>query len=117
MKHRILLFRILGNDLGSLHGENQTYDNLSFTLQNELEFKNTKKMYLLNRIYDNKKKKKLIALLEKYNAEYIDIPFPSWGHSAVPDINTNMLVLRQNICGPKQKRCAKHLPLCFNKRI
>ena len=75
MKHKILLFRILGNDLGSLHGNNQTYDNLLFTLQNEPEFKNTKKMYLLNKIYDNKKKKRLIGLLQKYNAEYIDLPF------------------------------------------
>ena len=42
MKNRILLFRIWGNDLGSLYRENQTYDNLLFTLQNETEFKNTK---------------------------------------------------------------------------
>ena len=75
MRKKIILFRILGNDLSSLHGNNQTYDNLKFTLQNEPEFKNTKKMYLLNRIYDNKNKKKLVGLLEKYNAEYLDLPF------------------------------------------
>ena len=38
-----LLFRILGNDLNGLHGENQTYNNLKFTLENEPEFKNTHK--------------------------------------------------------------------------
>ena len=45
-----LLFRILGNDLNGLHGENQTYNNLKFTLENEPEFKNTHKIFLLNRI-------------------------------------------------------------------
>lgn len=73
--NKIIMFRILGNDLSSLHGDTQTYDNLLFTLKYEPEFKNTKKMYLLNRIYDTKKKKKLIKLLKKYNAEYIDLPF------------------------------------------
>ena len=72
---KIIIFRILGNDLSSLHGENQTYDNLLFTLKYEPTFKNTKKMYLLNRIYDQKKKQKLIKLLEKYKCEYIDLPF------------------------------------------
>ena len=50
-----LIIRILGNDLSGLHGENQTYNNLKFTLENEPEFENTDKMFLLNRIYNQEK--------------------------------------------------------------
>lgn len=66
-----LIIRILGNDLNGLHGENQTYNNLKFTLANEPEFKFTDKIFLLNRIYDTKKKNKYIKLLKKYNKKYI----------------------------------------------
>lgn len=72
---KILLIRILGNDLQGLHGKNQTFENLKFTLQNEPNFKNTTKMYLLNRIYDIKIKSDIINLLKKYNNNYLDIPF------------------------------------------
>ena len=54
--NKILLFRILGNDLSGLHGENQTFTNLKFTLENEPDFLNTDKMFLLNRIIDPEKK-------------------------------------------------------------
>ena len=72
---KILIFRILGNDLQGLHGEDQTFTNLKFTLENESEFPNTTKMFLLNRIYDLYKKNKIIKLLESYNYKYIEIPF------------------------------------------
>lgn len=73
--NKILLFRILGNDLSGLHGENQTYKNLKFTLENEPDFPNTDKMFLLNRIINKEKKNKLIKLLQKYNVKYTEIPF------------------------------------------
>ena len=66
-----LIIRILGNDLSGLHGENQTYNNLKFTLENEPEFKNTDKIFLLNRIYNQEKKNSYIDLLEKHNKKYI----------------------------------------------
>ena len=71
----ILFFRILGNDLKSLHGENQTLNNLAFTLKHEPDFPDTDKMFLLNRIYDKTKKNNIISLLNKYNVRYIDLPF------------------------------------------
>ena len=48
---KILIIRILGNDLEGLHGQNQTLDNLKFTLENEPKFPNCKKMFLLNRMH------------------------------------------------------------------
>ncbi|GAA4282084.1 hypothetical protein [Gaetbulibacter aestuarii] len=70
-----LIFRILGNDLQDLHGNNQTLKNLEFTLKNEEEFPDTEKMYLLNRIYDLSKKNKILELLNRYDYKHIDLPF------------------------------------------
>eukprot|EP01084_Bolivina_argentea_P201625 344623_1 len=53
-----LLIRILGNDLQGLHGKQQTIENVKFTLKYETNFKDTLKLYVLNKIYDNKKKTK-----------------------------------------------------------
>ena len=72
---KTILIRILGNDLNEIHGDNQTYTNLEFTLNNEQDFSNTDKLYLLNRIVNKEKKKEIIELLDKFNADYIDIPF------------------------------------------
>ena len=47
---KFLIIRILGNDLRGLHGSNQTFENLLFTLNHEPEFNGTDKMYILNRI-------------------------------------------------------------------
>ena len=68
---KYLIFRILGNDLSGLHGNNQTLQNLEFTLKNEKQFPNTEKVYLLNKIYDNYKKTKIERLLLDYNCKYI----------------------------------------------
>ncbi|NCC83760.1 MAG: glycosyltransferase [Clostridia bacterium] len=73
--YRYALIRILGNDLPMRHSENQTYNNLKFTLENESEFDNCIKLWILNRITDVTKKKKLIDILSKHNKLYIDIPY------------------------------------------
>lgn len=41
---KLLIIRILGNDLPSIHGSNQTLNNLKFTLENESKFPNTDKI-------------------------------------------------------------------------
>ena len=51
-----VIIRILGNDLPGLHGANQTYNNLDFTLKYESNFLDTDKLFILNRIYDKIKK-------------------------------------------------------------
>jgi len=70
-----LIIRILGNELEGLHYKNQTYNNLKFTLENEQVFKDVTKIFILNKIINRINKKKIIKLLNKYNIEYIDIPF------------------------------------------
>ena len=76
-KTGFLIFRMLGNDLLGLHGDNQTFANLLFTINHEIEFKNTDKLYVLNRIVDLNKKSQLKDLLNSKNIKYIDIPFNS----------------------------------------
>lgn len=70
-----IIIRIIGNDLPFIHSDNQTYNNLEFTLKNEKIFKNTDKLFVLNRIVDKQKKTKIISLLEQYEFKYLDIPF------------------------------------------
>ena len=72
---RILMIRVLGNDLTALHGETQTYDNLKFTLENELCLPHITKHYVLNRIVDPAKQGGLEALLQQYAAEYSVLPY------------------------------------------
>lgn len=72
---KYLIIRILGNDLESLHGSDQTYTNLEFTLKHEENFPQTDKIFILNRIVDIDKKNKIISLLNKHNIKYEDIPF------------------------------------------
>lgn len=74
-RNNYVIIRILGNDISTLHNENQTFDNLKFTLENEPEFKNTDKIYILNKIIDNNKKNKIIKLLKKYKTKYLEITF------------------------------------------
>ncbi|WP_269900181.1 alginate lyase family protein [Paenalcaligenes faecalis] len=74
-KYRYAIVRILGNDLPGRHSEDQTYNNLNFTLQNESDFQNCIKIWILNRIVDSEKKRQLISLLNSYEKHYIDIPF------------------------------------------
>jgi len=72
---KTVIIRILGNDLNEIHGGNQTYTNLKFTLEYEDDFSNCDKLYILNRIVNKEKKQQLMELLEKYNIAYLDIPF------------------------------------------
>jgi len=77
----ILIIRILGNDLSSLHSKDQTYNNLKFTFENETDFnKLTNKykidyLYILNRIYSKEKLNKLKELLNTHNKKFIEIEF------------------------------------------
>tara|TARA_B100000989_G_scaffold115828_1_gene85264 strand:- start:12414 stop:14126 length:1713 start_codon:yes stop_codon:yes gene_type:complete len=72
---KILITRMLGNDLSGLHGEEQTLRNLEFTLKEEPHFDNVDKLFILNRIACNYKKQKIINLLNEYDASYAEIPF------------------------------------------
>ena len=70
-----VLYRILGNDLPPRHKEGQVLENLKFILDCESEFENCQKLWIVNRIVDPKPEKAIIELLERYEQEYIHIPF------------------------------------------
>ena len=79
------LWRILGNDLPPRHPNGQTLQNLKYILENEKQFGMTRKMWLLNRIVDNRKCISITNLLYDHGVpkEHIyHIPFfPSEFHS------------------------------------
>ena len=60
INNKYLMIRILGNDLDGLHGSHQTLENLAFILENEYNFSNCKKMFVLNRIVSIERKKEII---------------------------------------------------------
>lgn len=84
-----IVIRILGNNLKYLHSSNQTIDNLKFTLQNEPEFEDTDKIYILNRIVDKVIKQKIISLLNDNNMPYIDIPLNLDKYLKIPKLDIN----------------------------
>ena len=103
---KILLFRILGNDLPSIHGSNQTLNNLKFTLENESKFPNTDKIYLLNRIYDNKQRANIINLLKRYNNKFVEIPFKLDDYLNINYNNQIDILIKENL---KNKKLLKFL--------
>ena len=72
---KIVLYRILGNDLEPRHKRGQTYNNAKFTIEHEPSFEACIKRWVVNRIYDAKMEQKIIRLLEKNGCSYIHIPF------------------------------------------
>ena len=72
---KMCIFRILGNNLNSVHSDTQTYDNLKFTLENEEEFENCDKIWILNRIVDKNLELKYKQLLDTHNKKYLSITF------------------------------------------
>jgi glycosyltransferase involved in cell wall biosynthesis len=89
-KKKNIIIRILGNDLEQIHGEDQTYENLKFTLENESDFIDTDKLFVLNKIVDANKKKIIIDLLEEKQVKYIDIPFIA---SELPELEHEDLII------------------------
>ncbi|KAK9766596.1 hypothetical protein K7432_004224 [Basidiobolus ranarum] len=72
---KILLYRILGNDLPPRHKPGQTLHNVQFILQHEPTFPDTEKWWILNRIVDPDQEQALIDLLKRYHQKYTRIPF------------------------------------------
>src|SRR5690554_3149337 len=72
---KIILYRIIGNDLVPRHKKGQARENLEFILAHENEFMECEKRFVVNRIVDEQEREKVIELLELYGAEYVCIPF------------------------------------------
>ena len=94
IKHKkdILIIRVLGNDLQGIHGHQQTYENLKFTLENEkLDIgQKIDKVFVLNKIVDTKLKQRLIQLLDKYQIQYIDFPFDYSEYKKATTVRLNL---------------------------
>ena len=96
---KMCIFRILGNNLNSVHSDTQTYTNLKFTLENEAEFENCDKIWILNRIIDSDLQEKYKKLLDKYNKKYLIIPFEKDEYNKIKsnnNINLNELNNNKN---------------------
>jgi len=72
---KIMIYRILGNDLPPRHQIGQTYKNTHFLLTYEPELLHCRRKWVVNRIVDPVYERKLISLLERYGQSYVHIPF------------------------------------------
>lgn len=70
-----VLYRIIGNDLYPRHKKGQLRENLRFILENEPNFGNCEKRFIINRIIDQDEEQAIIKLLEEHKREYLHIPF------------------------------------------
>ena len=103
-----LLVRVLGNDLDGLHGEDQTITNLEFTLKNEYKFEDTEKVFILNRIVCVEKKKKIIELLNRYDTEFVDLPFDMDKFNKLPKITASLSQYKKFGRGKMVKTLKEH---------
>lgn len=72
---KIILYRILGNDIPTRHSSGQTIDNLRFILEYEKPHQHIEKRWILNRIFDDEARCKIVSLLKSANHKYSEIPF------------------------------------------
>ena len=74
-KDDFALIRIIGNDLYPRHQKGQSRRNLQFILDHEESFSGCRKMWIVNRIFDDDERSKIISLLQDNQQEFIEIPF------------------------------------------
>jgi len=72
---KIIIYRILGNDLPPRHKIGQTYENTRFILTHEPKFPGVSKKWIVNRIVDPVCERKIVSLLEMHDQSFIRIPF------------------------------------------
>lgn len=69
------LYRIIGNDLPPRHAKGQSINNVKFILDNEPNFPNVEKYWIVNRIIDPAQKNEIVTLLDEYKQKYTTVPF------------------------------------------
>ncbi|CAG8517398.1 4576_t:CDS:2 [Racocetra persica] len=72
---QIHIYRIIGNDLPPRHKVGQVLQNTRFILENEPDFPNSKKWWIINRIVDSDYENAIIDLLKQHKKDFIRIPF------------------------------------------
>lgn len=68
-------YRIIGNSISGLHAENQAEENLEYILNNESSVQNVTKYFVLNRIFDDSHRHRLLKILKDKHANYLEIAF------------------------------------------
>lgn len=105
-KYKYGIIRILGNNLPGVHSDTQTYDNLKFTLENENDFNNCEKIWIINRIIDPILEEKYINILKKFNKKYLVIPYIKSDYEKLKNnnfVNLNELENIKNITNRNYK--------------
>lgn len=109
IEDRFVLYRIIGNDLVPRHAKGQSRENVRFVLENEPDLPNCRRVWIVNRIFDQGEKAEILDLLENHSQEYIDIPFdPSeyrrigWDFDCLPSPGFLATKEFQDL-GPEQK--------------
>lgn len=74
-KDSFVLYRIIGNDLPPRHRSGQTRKNLAFLLENEPNFPNCEKRFVVNRIINADEEVAVLKLLQNAGVPFIHIPF------------------------------------------
>lgn len=70
-----VLFRVIGNDLYPRHRKGQSRDNLKFILDNEPDFPDCEKRFIVNRLIDPNEEEAITKLLDQSGYPYTKIPF------------------------------------------
>jgi hypothetical protein len=83
-KDSFMLVRIIGNDLEPRHRKGQSYDNVRFILDNEAEFADCEKFWIVNRIVDPKEEARIVDLLQSRGQSFHKIPFEIDAYRQVP---------------------------------
>lgn len=73
----LVLARVVGNDLYPRHGSGQALRNLAFILDNEPAFPGCRKVFVLNRIFDDDAEQEAKRMVEERGHEAMMLPFLS----------------------------------------
>lgn len=75
MLNDFVIYRMIGNELWPRDRKNSKAAVFKYIFQNESNFHNCSKIWVLNRIYDMTYYKFVTNILHKYNVEYLNLPF------------------------------------------
>lgn len=111
------LVRIIGNDLYPRHKKGQTRENVRFILENEKDFPDCTKLWIVNRIFDANERDHVVQMLEEFRQEYVEIPFVEDEYRTIPldtDLKPSLLSKEYFELGPRQKD--RYMAMMYRKK-
>lgn len=88
-----VLYRILGNDLPPRHKKGLTFKNLCWVLDREPSLRYCERRFLLNRIWDQVERDRIIARVKEAGLEYEEIPFVEEEYRSCGNVEEQALYL------------------------